>query len=409
MTLQAFTNEVGYHSQTAFFEDRTTNHDYDFSSPPNAPRYVDHTHSEYFDCPIAYSNKPPVYKSPGHAPSDYWRFIGQVRSNKPVAQSYKVWNNFGHYWETWREISHHIAPSWHIPFTWDPTNEETHQNVIDESVVKALNKIQSVDFSDPRDTVNFQGGNAFAESRETGRMLAKSAMKLVKVIKAVKGGHWKTVLDTLGISKHVFIPGKTVSEMWLEIQYGWKPLLKDIHDLDSTVRHLLTRSHQIRVEAGAEWKDNRKYSEYLYGYEVATIDRCRTTFLATLTNEHAATLQSLGVINPLGIAWEIVPFSFVVDWFIPVSNTLEALTSTAGFRNDGGWSSSRREYAFEIRQIGPNDVNVLDDPGLYQEVGFGFRRFAYAEWPPMRLYANPKPWSTTHALNALALMSQLHG
>jgi hypothetical protein len=33
-------------------------------------------------------------------------------------------------------------------------------NSIDASVTKALNKIQSVDFSDENKTVNFQGGNA---------------------------------------------------------------------------------------------------------------------------------------------------------------------------------------------------------------------------------------------------------
>lgn len=31
---------------------------------------------------------------------------------------------------------------------------------------------------------------------------------------------------------------------------------------------------------------------------------------------------ALGLNNPLGVMWELVPFSFVVDWFIPVGETL---------------------------------------------------------------------------------------
>jgi len=406
MSLAAFTNEVGAHHLRSFIADKTVYHDYMLSSPPGDPQYSLRTVENVQNVNIAFSDKPPIYKSPGHAPSDYWRTIAEVTDNRPQRQTVKVWNNFGKYYETWRDTERYIAPNWHIPFSWDPVSD-LGGNSIDASVTKALNKIQSVDFSDENKTVNFQGGNALVEARETGRMLAKSAIKLVKVIKAARGGHWATVCDTLGISRRTFIPGKTVSENWLEIQYGWKPLLKDIYDLDNTVRHRLSRPNQIRVSAYEHEDWAFSFGRNEYAYDVTAKERSKTTFLATLTNEFAAELQSFGVINPLGMAWEAVPFSFVVDWFVPISNTFEALTSTAGFRNDGGWTSVRRNYEMNIRHVVPESGNVLLDPGHYQERGFGFIRFAYAEWPLARLYANPKPWSTPHALNALALLSQI--
>lgn len=36
------------------------------------------------------------------------------------------------------------------------------------------------------------------------------------------------------------------------------------------------------------------------------------------------------MINPVGIAWELVPFSFAVDWFIPVGKFLNSYTDLAG-------------------------------------------------------------------------------
>jgi hypothetical protein len=41
-------------------------------------------------------------------------------------------------------------------------------------------------------------------------------------------------------------------------------------------------------------------------------------------------LSNLGLINPLSVAWEVVPFSFVIDWFIPVNKWLNSLTADAG-------------------------------------------------------------------------------
>lgn len=40
--------------------------------------------------------------------------------------------------------------------------------------------------------------------------------------------------------------------------------------------------------------------------------------------------NQLGLINPATVAWEVVPFSFLVDWFLPVSRFLESQTDTLG-------------------------------------------------------------------------------
>jgi hypothetical protein len=43
-----------------------------------------------------------------------------------------------------------------------------------------------------------------------------------------------------------------------------------------------------------------------------------------MENEHETVNQSLGLADPLSVAWELTPWSFVVDWFLPVGDYLNA-------------------------------------------------------------------------------------
>lgn len=40
--------------------------------------------------------------------------------------------------------------------------------------------------------------------------------------------------------------------------------------------------------------------------------------------------NQLGLVNPAAVAWELVPFSFLVDWFIGVGSWLNGLTDFVG-------------------------------------------------------------------------------
>jgi hypothetical protein len=42
-------------------------------------------------------------------------------------------------------------------------------------------------------------------------------------------------------------------------------------------------------------------------------------------------VSALGLTNPALVGWELVPFSFVVDWFTPIGSWLESLTAFEGY------------------------------------------------------------------------------
>lgn len=51
-----------------------------------------------------------------------------------------------------------------------------------------------------------------------------------------------------------------------------------------------------------------------------------------------ATAQQLGLTNPLELVWEIIPLSFVVDWFLPVGSMIQNLQQPLGVKSLGGYT-----------------------------------------------------------------------
>lgn len=51
-----------------------------------------------------------------------------------------------------------------------------------------------------------------------------------------------------------------------------------------------------------------------------------------VADPNARLASQLGFVNPAVVAWELVPFSFVVDWFVNVGDVLSSYTDFLGFK-----------------------------------------------------------------------------
>jgi hypothetical protein len=129
-------------------------------------------------------------------------------------------------------------------------------------------------------------------------------------------------------------------------------------------------------------------------------------------------LAQTGFTNPLNLGWEILPFSFVVDWFLPVGNYLETLSAWDGLTFSGGWKTTfTREEATAIyffsgvldAHQGPEFPATTDIRGSYWRYGINLDRAVLTAFPsgsPPSFKAN---MDVTKSLNALALVQQLFG
>lgn len=284
-----------------------------------------------------------------------------------------------------------------------------------KALIAARNNLKSTD-------INL--GVAFGERKQTARLIGDTASRLGKSIRHLKSGRIRKAMDELGISSRKREPrGSNVPSKWLEMQYGWKPLLSDVYGAaDALSKH--PRDHW-RVTAKATRSMNESYSmrrepigvtgptsnfdAFAGRAEVFTSVFARID--AVPRNEALISLASAGVTNPLLVAWELVPFSFVVDWFLPIGGWVESLDAMLGYEQ-GYYSSSlyiRAEWKEEglTRRwpSGAKVANLFEGTKLLVEVD----RDVSNGIPLPRLPRFKDPRSLGHMANGLALLSQVFG
>lgn len=153
--------------------------------------------------------------------------------------------------------------------------------------------------------------------------------------------------------------------IWLEYWMGWAPLCGDIaHAIDTMGKDPASIRH-FRV--GVTQDDS--YNKVIVGYYGGPKDYARRTVAMSGKSRFAAygdvvavnhnynIATKLGFINPALTLWQVVPFSFIVDWFANVSTVLGSLTdfSSLSFANTG----SARKFEGSITS------DEIEENGLY--------------------------------------------
>jgi len=204
---------------------------------------------------------------------------------------------------------------------------------------------------------------------------------------------------------------KTGSAMWLEYQYGWLPLMGDIYDahqlLQKGFREKAQIASSIRVLQD-EYHLRRDYSNFLGFDEVTSNATYVAKVFYKVDDTQLSRLGQMGLVNPASVAWELVPFSFVVDWFLPVGQYIEAMSATNGVTFIDGYYGVRCEGTYSSCQPNnpPADQTNVSDTRLQTNAIFGYTREKMTGFPSPALFLK-SPFSTGHALNALALIQQL--
>lgn len=165
--------------------------------------------------------------------------------------------------------------------------------------------------------------NAISLTRVEPRGMTLSRWRKLSYEKQVEWFHNATV-------KRLKRSAKNASGLWLELTFGWRPLLVDVQ------RSMAVLSQEFpteRVKASAKTsyvaRDPRggAIGDVI---DVALGVTARVSADVEITNPNLLLANQLGVINPAAVAWDLVPFSFVVDWFVPVSRFINSWTADAG-------------------------------------------------------------------------------
>lgn len=278
---------------------------------------------------------------------------------------------------------------------------------------------------------NVNLGQLWGERAQTQRLFTSVTASILSSYRALRRGQLgKAIgqLTGLGVHRnrrmlHEFLAknNRAAAERWLEFQYGIRPLIGDLYgSLDELVRKERTGAYTFMVSANSKEKSEEIYrwsANYLTEYDwmrryCERIDSIRSEIFFRKPHVVISDLTSVGVMNPAVILWELTPWSFVVDWLLPVGSYLSALDATRGLQFVSGFSTRRsvRKVQSVFEGMGPyasdRRFKGAMTAVMYPHSGFQKRvsRDIISEFPmPVLRWKNPL--STTHVLNAMALLA----
>lgn len=255
-------------------------------------------------------------------------------------------------------------------------------------------------------------GESLGEAKTTAQHLAKTAIVLGRAYKAARKGNFGQVANLLRVNPKRFKPSLSASERWLEYQYGWMPLMNDIYDSHKLItegfrKKAMTMSSVRRISSF----DERRSSSQRLEDSPWTVMSKRTDFMKVyyrVDDTSAARIHQMGLINPLEVAWAITPWSFVVDWFLPVGNFLEALTAGLGTSFIDGCYGTVVESKYTVKPYDGDKwgARIQSNSQSVEREIFSFDRGALTGYPSPMLYLKD-PFSSTHITSAMALIRSL--
>jgi hypothetical protein len=168
-------------------------------------------------------------------------------------------------------------------------------------------------------------GVNLAEMREFVPMVTGNLLKLAKAMRALKHGDFATAARQLGARKKTSkLKATDISGRWLELQYGWLPSLSDIYEGSKAFEALSNGPRKSTVVVSRQ-KVNRFNASTSPSYMSAMATHKLKRYITYEMREELSAPRQIGLLDPLTVGWEILPFSFVVDWSLPIGTYLEAL------------------------------------------------------------------------------------
>lgn len=186
-----------------------------------------------------------------------------------------------------------------------------------------------------------------AESRATGKLI-KSALLITRTVRQL-------------VKDFKRQPWDMPASLWMTYRYGVMPLIYSSYDiLDAALKPQATNPIHIRdrqLRRLGEGLISKTGSRTSYTNPEITVkrafDSARLEY-GFMFRPKPNGLYDWTSLNPFGIAWELVPLSFVADWFVNVGQTLSLWEDYVLFNDSfiGGWATYSRKCELTWSMIG---------------------------------------------------------
>lgn len=132
------------------------------------------------------------------------------------------------------------------------------------------------------------------------------------------------------IKNEVFIL-RQISDVFIAWRYAISPIMSDLaataEILSAPPAEEFTSYRKSGVRRVVRRPDKSSWRRIGF----TGTERCTVQFTARVENRNLALANQLGFTNPLYWAWDNTPWSFMVDWFLPIGTFIESFTAELGF------------------------------------------------------------------------------
>jgi len=252
-------------------------------------------------------------------------------------------------------------------------------------------------------------GNIIAERAQTFRMFGD----VISRLSSLASGKTKLISSLT----HFLRNPRMIADDFLAFKFGVEPLLNDAYNLGVKLAQIETSdtSEPIAFRANSRLYFS-KTIEGPFGnnYDIAGEIIISYVVKYTIPNSTARYLSSVGLVNPSEIAWELLPWSFVVDWMLPVSDWMQTLSNDIGLQFLTG--TRKVHFRHTCSQFEVDYPGFRLHPLRRASEGWGFVsghfirdskvRTVLTELPAIPAPIMKDPISSTHIFEAIALSVQ---
>ncbi len=259
--------------------------------------------------------------------------------------------------------------------------------------------------------------NIIAERHQTLQLLTTQIPKFVNELLAYRRKIW-------ALPQRL----RAIADATLAVQFGLKPLMQDIFDAisflqgyDPLRRPLDTFVLRSRKSASNSFVQRRVYprdgGNDDYEHCLKTTVKVKVSYvLEYQVNDMVMQqwLHSFGLINPAEVAWERMPWSFVIDWVIPIGNWLGSIGGGSDLTFKRGTKVVTTTVERELVELykgvdtGSRVWSRVWHHGCYSGrlVETRKERTVLTSQPQIPFPEFKSPFSVSHIIDAIALLTQ---
>jgi len=229
--------------------------------------------------------------------------------------------------------------------------------------------------------------------------IADATVDIFRAYKALRRGDLKRLADLTARDLKRLVKDrkveKRVANYWLAYWYGFKPLVSDAYGLWELMKEqakpvlLVHGRGRSSVSHGGSFK-SPSVSALSCGLNFTDSSSVihQTQLTGKLDDARLLrTINRAGLANVPALLWELIPFSFVIDWGVPVGTFLSNLSASSGLTFLDGSSS----VTFERELLATVDApwQIGNSNPTTHMWGFGTTRTKLSSFPSGGIYSKP--------------------